>query len=193
MLLNWFQKKSKTVKRSITSLRISRRLQKNFRILKHLLWHGIDINHHFVSAVSNFENDNFFWARKDVGIIIHDIILSKLNNYDRNSIKIFFVGNHNKVIISTSCNIKSTKSDNIFDEVVKFLEGFYSKTFNIKINLHTCDVDVDNTGADVKNTILEIEKFTDADIEYDLVDLIKAMLELVTTFHICETAWAYIE
>ena len=103
------------------------------------------------------------------------------------------MGNNNEAIISTSCSKKPAKSDNIFDEVVKFLEGFYAKAFNIKLDLDTCDADVDKAWADVKNAILEMEKFTLADIEQGLVDLYKAMPELVTAFQVCETAWPDIE
>ena len=90
-------------------------------------------------------------------------------------------------------DLNQTTTDNIFDEVVKFLEGFYAKAFNIKLDLDTCDADVDKAWADVKNAILEMEKFTLADIEQGLVDLYKAMPELVTAFQVCETAWPDIE
>ena len=36
-------------------------------------------------------------------------------------------------------DLNQTTTDNIFDEVVKFLEGFYAKAFNIKLDLGTCD------------------------------------------------------
>ena len=90
-------------------------------------------------------------------------------------------------------DVDKMPADNVFDDAVKFLEGFYAKAFNIKLDLDTCEADVDKTWEDVKNAILLMEKFTLEDIKNGLVLLYKAMPELVTAFQVCEAAWPDIE
>lgn len=155
---------------------------------KNIFWHGFDITKHLISCIENFEKDNFFGAGEDIGIIIHDLIFSKTTKKITN--EVILKGFFKKALAKMA--VEGLK-DNIFDEVVQFVEGFYTKAFNITVNLDTCDSDVDKAWEDIKNAILRMENMTLSDIEQGIADLYRAIPELITAFQDCEAAWPDIE
>eukprot|EP00345_Euplotes_harpa_P017340 CAMPEP_0168337340 /NCGR_PEP_ID=MMETSP0213-20121227/12115_1 /TAXON_ID=151035 /ORGANISM="Euplotes harpa, Strain FSP1.4" /LENGTH=485 /DNA_ID=CAMNT_0008342777 /DNA_START=31 /DNA_END=1488 /DNA_ORIENTATION=+ len=90
-------------------------------------------------------------------------------------------------------NINQGFKETDFDDIVEFTKGFYAKAFDIKLDLDTCDADVDAAWDALVKAVDEIKEFTVAGIEQGIEDLIMALPKFVESFKVCEADWPDLE
>jgi len=128
-----------------------------------ILWHGKDVYGDITDCPKQFRAGEYEKAGEDIGDLI----------------KILFIDDAPK--------------DGIVEDVTEFTEAFYTKCFDITLDLETCEGNVEAAWEEVKHAIDELENMSIESIEEGIKDLIIAVPHLFTAFEGCEDQLPLIE
>lgn len=89
-------------------------------------------------------------------------------------------------------DVKTVKDD-VLDDAIEFMIGFYDAAFKIELNMSTCEADVEAEFALVQKAISELEHLSYEDIKHGVEDLMHTIPLFLNAFDACKEDWPQIQ